>query len=87
MFSTLSRKVPTFGSECNLANFLANNEILDLNEMKVFADNKIKKKKNQKNEICFMKGRKLCGDKQKMLVTSTFFFSHNVFKRVLSKGH
>ena len=32
-------------------------------------------------------GRKYCGKKEKLLVTSNFSFSHSVFKRVVSQGH
>ena len=31
-------------------------------------------------------GRKDCGKKEKMLVSSIFSFSHNVFKRLLFQG-
>ena len=40
-----------------------------------------------KTEICFeTERRKHCGEKEKMLVTSIFSFSHNVFKRLHSEG-
>ena len=31
--------------------------------------------------------RKHCGEKEKLLVTSNFSFSHRVFKRLVSQGH
>ena len=31
-------------------------------------------------------GRKHCGKKEKLLVTSNFSFSHSVFKRLVSQG-
>ena len=43
-------------------------------------------KQHNKAEICYGKGRKTLWEKEKMLVTSIFSFSHNVFKRLLSKG-
>ena len=49
--------------------------------MKAFADEKINM--TEKLNFCLEKGRKDCGEKEKMLVTSLFSFSHNVFKRLL----
>ena len=42
---------------------------------------------NSRTEILFGMGRKNCGKKVKMLVTSIFSFSHNVFKWLFLLGH
>ena len=43
-------------------------------------------KRDWKIKICVEMGRKHCGEKEKMLVTSVFSFSHNVFKRLIYQG-
>ena len=66
-------------SICVTFNSLPNDKILDLSELKAFADERINVVK--KIKICLRKGRKTWWKKEKMLVTSIFSFSHNVFKR------
>ena len=65
-------------------NYLPNKKNLELplNESICWRKNKC----DSKTEICFGKGRKNCGEKEKMLVTSIFSFTHNAFKRLLSQG-
>ena len=46
-----------------------------------------KTKCDSKFEVFYRKYRKHCGKRKKVLVTSIFFFSHNVFKRPLFQGH
>ena len=65
-------------------NSLPNDIFLGCSKLKAFADDKINV--NEKIEICFGKDRKTLWEKEKMLVTSIFSFSHNVFKRVLFQG-
>ena len=58
---------------------LPNDEILDSSKFKAFADKKILTKK-----LKFMLGReKNIVGKEILLVTSIFYFSHNVFKSFL----
>ena len=40
-----------------------------------------------KIKCCCWKGEKTLWEKEKILVTSIFSFSHNVFRRLLSEGH
>ena len=63
---------------------LPNDKILHLSELKAFAEDK--SSVTQKLGICFGKGRKPW-EKEKMLVTSIFSFSYNVFKSFPSQGH
>ena len=65
-------------------NSLPNNKILDKSKLKAFADNNIISAKM----MIFVSDRveNIVG-KEKMLVTSIFSYSHNVFKRILSLGH
>ena len=58
-------------------NSLPNNKILGLPKLKAFADDKINV--TQKLKFALGRGRKHCGKRKKMLVTSIFSFSHNVF--------
>ena len=65
-------------------NSLPNNKILDLSKSKAFADNKIK----AKLMIFVPIGLKTFWEKEKMLVTSIFSFSRNVFQRFfVTQGH
>ena len=61
---------------------LSNNKIVDLSELKVIPDNKNKYDK----ELKFGSGhlKKILIEKEKMVLTSIFSFSHNVFKKPLS---
>ena len=52
--------------------------------MKAFADNKINE--TQKSEFVLCRVENIVGRKEKMLVTSIFSFTHNVFKRPLPEG-
>ena len=65
-------------------NSLPNNKILDQSEFKAFADDKIIL--FSRNWNSFREEWKTLWEKEKMLVTSIFSFSHNVFKRPLSQG-
>ena len=62
---------------------LPNNKFLDQPKLEAFADNKI----NVNEKLKFVLGRveNIVG-KEKMLVTSIFSFSFNVFKRPLFQG-
>ena len=64
-----------------MINSLPNHNILELSRLKGFADDKINV--IQKTEICLGKGTEQLWEKEKMLVTSIFSFSHNVLKRFL----
>ena len=67
-----------------LSIFYPNDEILDLFKLKAFADNKI----NVTQKLKFVSLRvEDIGEKEKMLVTSIFSFSHNVFKSKIPQGH
>ena len=58
-------------------NSLPNDKILKQPKLKAFADEKINVTKNCN---LFWEMQKTLWEKQKMLVTSIFSFSHNVFK-------
>ena len=58
-------------------------QILDSSKPKVFADNDFKFDKRLRKVL--EKGRKHCGEKEKLLVTSNFSFSHSVFKRIVQQ--
>ena len=74
----LQHKFPSFYS-------LPKDKILDRSMLKAFADNIISV--TEKLTICFGKSIKHSAKKkEKMLVTSIFSFSHNVFKRVPIQG-
>ena len=81
MFLFLKENI-TCDDVCNkyLLNSLPNDKILDQSKFKAFVDDKINVTKILKS----VQGREetLWG-KEKILVTSIFFFSHNVFKRFL----
>ena len=62
-------------------NCLPNDKILDLSKLKEFADNKIKA--IYKQNFFYGMDWKTLWEKEKMLVTSIFSFSHSVFKRLL----
>ena len=64
-------------------NSLPNDKILDWSKLKVFADNKIKVLKMM--IFVFDRVENTVG-KEKMLVTSIFSFSHNVFKGLFTQG-
>ena len=66
-------------------NTLPNNKILDWSKLEACADDKRKVTENLQFAICTGKGRKL-REKEKMLVTGIFFFSHYIFKRLFSQG-
>ena len=60
---------------------LPNDKILDWSKFKAFADDNV----NVNEQLKFgMRRTEKLWKKEKMLVTSIFFFSHNVFKRLLS---
>ena len=59
---------------------LPNNKILDWSKLKAFADNKIKVTEGME---FVLKMQKIFWEKEKMLVTSIFPFSYNVFKTLL----
>ena len=63
-------------------NSLPNDKFSDKFKLRAFADDKIKVIYKQKIILGLIKKR----EKEKMLVTSIFFFSHNVFKRLLFQG-
>ena len=58
-------------------------QILDSSKPKVFADNDFKFDKRLRKVL--EKGRKHCGEKEKLLVTSNFSFSHSVLKELSSR--
>ena len=60
-----------------LVNPFPNDKILDCSKLKVFADEK--NKSDTKIESLFWEEKKTLWEKEKMLVTSIFSFSHNVF--------
>ena len=68
-----------------MVNSLPNDKIYDRSKLKAFADDNINVEK--KIEIGVGKGRKHCGKRRKMLLTSIFSFSLNVFKRPFCQGH
>ena len=61
-------------------NSLPNNKFIDWSKLKAFADGKL----NLADKLKFVLGRaeNILG-KKKILVTSIFYFSQNVFKRLL----
>ena len=67
-----------------IMNSLPNDNFLDWSKLKTFADDEsnLVEKLN-----LFWQGYKTLWKKEKMLVTSIFSFSHNVFKSLLSKVH
>ena len=62
----------------------SNNETLAQSKLKAFANDIINV--SEKNEIRFWEGRKHFGKKEKMLVTSIFSISQNVFRNRLPRG-
>ena len=64
-------------------NFFPNDKILDWSKLKAFADDKLNVAKMTNSPLI---KQKTLWVKEKMLVTSTFSFSHNVFKILLSQG-
>ena len=64
-------------------NSLPNSRIFDWSKLKGFADNK--SNMAQVIAILFDRVENIVG-KEKMLVTSIFSFSHNVFKKLLPQG-
>ena len=58
---------------------LPNDKILGLPKLIAFADDKLNNTQNIR--FVFHRIEKTLWEKKKMLVTSIFFFSHNVFKR------
>ena len=65
-------------------NSLPNDKILDVTKLKAFADDKINLAQMMISVIPIVEN--MVGKGAKMLVTSIFSFSHNVFKRILSWG-
>ena len=63
-------------------NSLTNNKVLDWSNLKALADNKI----NMTEKLKIVFGRLENMEKEKMLVTGIFSFSHNVFRRPLCQG-
>ena len=66
-----------------LFNSLPNNIFLDWSKLKAFADDKMKVTKKMK---FVSKWWKILRKKEKMLVTSIFSFSHNIFKKLHFQG-
>ena len=68
-------------------NPLQDDKILGLPKLKAFADDKSNVTQNVK--VVFQRIENIVGkeEKKKMLVTSIFFFSHNVFKRLFPPVH
>ena len=64
-------------------NGFTNEKILNCNKFKAFAGNKINVTQKSKFVLEMVEN---IGEKEKMLVTSIFSFSHIVFKRLLSWG-
>ena len=62
-----------------------NHKSLDLSKLKTFAEDKLNV--TQKLKFVWGEGRKPCGKKKQMLVTSILLFSHNVFNSLILKGH
>ena len=61
-------------------NSLSNDKILEWSKLKAFAEDKI----NVNEKLKFgLRRIKTLWEKEKMLVTSIFSFSHNAFKRLL----
>ena len=58
--------------------------ILDVIKLKVFANDKINF--TQMFRFVFDRVENIVGEKEKMLVISTFTFSYNVFKRLFRQG-
>ena len=67
-----------------MLNSLPKENNLDWSKLKACADDEINV--NEKIEIWLENGRKHCGKKEKMLVTSIFSFSYNVFKSFFSRS-
>ena len=65
-------------------NPLPNDKFLEWSKFKAFADDKVSVTLKQK--FCLGVVENIVGEKEKMLVTSIFFFSHNVFKRLLAQS-
>ena len=65
-------------------NPIPNDKILNQSKLKAFADSKMNLTKKLK--FAFEKVENIVGKKEKMLVTSIFSFSNNVFKRLLTQG-
>ena len=61
--------------------YLPNDKILELTEMRAFADDKV----NDAKMMNFFLDRveKHCGEKEKMLVTNILSFSYSVFQSIL----
>ena len=74
-----------FENEKMLIDTLPNDKTFDLSKLKAFADDKTNLTQKLKFEV--RKGRKHCGKKDKMLVTSIFSLTYNVFNRSLIKCH
>ena len=70
--------------ELNMFNPLPHDKILRLPKLKAFTDNKLNV--TQDIKVSFI-GWKTLWEKKKMLVTSIFFFSHNVFKSLFPPAH
>ena len=58
-------------------------KILDWSKLKAYADDKINVTEKLK---LFLEGLKTLWGKEKMLVTSILYFSHNVFKWLILQG-
>ena len=67
-----------------MVNSLLNDKFVDLSKLKAFADKKINV--TQKLKISLGRGEKTLWEKEKMLGTSIFSFSHNVFKSFPPQG-
>ena len=66
---------------CMIFNASLNNKFLDWSKLKAFADDKI----NVAQMAIFI--FETLWESEKMLVTSIFSFSHNVFENLLFPGH
>ena len=65
-------------------NSLPNNKFLDWTKFKVLAEDVFRVAKMM--IIVFDRDENIAGKRRKMLITIIFSFSHNVFKRLLSRG-
>ena len=72
------------GHQFDLLEPITRRQILDSSKLKEFTDNNFKFDENGR-KVLIQIGRKLW-EKEKLLVTSNFSFSHSVFKRLVSQG-
>ena len=75
---------PSYPDQCYASNSLPNDNSLDLTKFKAFADNNLNVAKMVIS--LSLTEQKTHREKKKMLVTSIFSFSYNVFKRLPFQG-